>query len=179
MKTALLLALLSACAAPPSSSPGASLEAAPCGPDDGLEVGPDGEVLRGITQCAICRRFELAYEARATELGGCAPFPAGFCEDRGLEDCGAELVDQWADFSWALDCEDLERYAARPETYQDFVCGPDCELTGPPGRFACCPGTPYALRSWRRCPWWCDGLSSCGRDPACEALLRERGPRTP
>lgn len=188
-KNLLLALLLVACAAPaedpistfPSSAnarvtlPSTSIEA--CSPDEGLVLGPDGAVDVGITQCALCRRFEDAYEARSRELGGCAPFPAEACVDEGLSDCLVELVDAWADFGWALDCEDLETYAAAPETYAGFVCGPDCAVTGRPGRFECCPDTPYALRSWRRCPYWCDGLSSCRRDLECEALLRERGPR--
>jgi hypothetical protein len=186
MRYVLVLTLAAACASP-ASDPAPAVEVLgvhvppddDCDPDEGLEVAPDGEVLVGISQAALCCRFELAYEAKASELGGCAPFPAAACEDRGLEDCDVALVDAWADFGFALDCEDLEAYAARPETYHAFHCGPDCELTGPSGRFECCPGTPYALRSWRRCPYWCDGLSACGRDPDCEALLAARGPRIP
>lgn len=180
MRTTLILStlLVLGCTAPvddPLVASEAVAAAADCGPDEGLEV-VDGEVVHGISQCALCRRFELAYEAQAVALGCAAPFPSGACVDEGLEDCHVGLVDEWADFSWATSCEQLEGYATDPETYAGFICGDSCETTVE-HRLECCPGTPYALRDWRACPYWCDGLSQCNAIPECEALLEERGPR--
>lgn len=176
-----VMLLLFGCAAdvePTAYRAEASAAAAPCGPDEGLVRDASGAIVHGITQCALCRRFELAYEARAQELGCSAPFPADACVDEGLTDCLVAEVEEWADFSWATSCEQLTGYAARPETYHRFTCGEDCQLTGLPDAYpACCPGTPYALRHYDRCPYWCDGLAQCNADAECEALLAERGPR--
>lgn len=174
-----LVAALFGCTQPVEPAAGlledAPATAAPCGPDDGLVL-EDGAVVHGISQCALCARFQSAYEARAAQLGCDAPFPASACVDEGLTDCLVEQVDEWADFTWATSCEQLHSYAARPETYDGFVCGDSCVTTGT-GIEECCPGTPYALRAYDRCPYWCDGLSQCGGDAECEALLAERGPR--
>lgn len=146
--------------------------AAPCSVDEGLQVNEQGEVVHGISQCAMCERFRAAYEERAAQLGCEQPFPSEACVDEGLTDCHVGLIEEWADFSWATRCSDLYEHVRRPDTYHGFICGDACETTGT-HEFECCEGTPYELRSWRRCPYWCYGLSECGSDPECVALYEE------
>ncbi|HHH31867.1 MAG TPA: hypothetical protein ENK57_26455 [Polyangiaceae bacterium] len=149
-----------------------------CDRDTGIVHDAAGNVVAGMDQCAIRTRFREIYERRADELGCRAPFPWWAARDEGLTDCDVELVEEWThDADWALDCRSLWRHFANPRTYAGFHCGPNCETTVD-HNLECCPGTPYELRAWHRCPYWCDGLSQCNADAECEALLEERGPRS-
>ena len=150
-----------------------------CDPDEGLVLAADGTILEGITQCAICRRYEDAYTRRAAELGCAEPYPLDGCPiDEGAGNCQVDLVDHAADWVNELDtCADLLLYIGSRESYGGHECGDSCTWTNPyadptvassvtdeqvseyetdwDNQHACCPGTSYAERATNVTRWGC------------------------
>lgn len=163
-----------------------------CDPWEDVQRDDTGAIVHGISQCAICRRFEDAYYQRAAELGCAEPYPLDGCPiDVGGTDCIVDTVEEWADGSWATDCAMLVRWFGQLESLGGYLCGDACTITNPYavsvtstvvqeprpisnpswGLDWCCPDTPYALRE--RCPFWCDGPNECGW-AECRALYESR-----
>lgn len=150
-----------------------------CSPDEGLVLADDGTILEGITQCAICRRYEDAYVRRAAELGCDAPYPLDGCPiDEGQGNCQVDLVVDATEWMDNFDtCKDLVLYAGSREMYGGHECGDSCTWTNPyadplvtssvadeytneyetnwDDQHACCPGTSYAERATNVTRWDC------------------------
>ena len=100
-----------------------------CEPDDGagLVEGHRYELEPAISTCALCRRAELAFDARAAELGCCEPFPLDACplEAAGpFEGCLVWQAELHATFiREAISCELLLRRAGTVQNWSGFECG--------------------------------------------------------
>jgi len=150
-----------------------------CDPWEGVERDASGEIVHGVTQCAICRQFKDAYNARAAVLGCGAPYPLDGCPiDEGLDDCSIwQIAESVYSYGAIPDCETLLEVAGRIESFGGIECGDTCtwsdpyanpvhsDVEQPPttpisggwgDRYACCPGTPYEAREFDR-HLFCDG----------------------
>lgn len=140
-----------------------------CEPDEDLVLGEDGTPVHGISQCAICRRLEEAYDAQAERLGCTEPFPFDACPlDEGLTDCLVWQVDFEAEQLATFDtCEALRARVGNRNNWDGYECGDSCrwsdgwaadveadlpqperQLYGnpPAEQRACDAGTPYRER---------------------------------
>lgn len=113
------------------------LQAAPrvngCSADEGLTFRADGSIETGITACAICRRYEDAYYARAAELGCDAAYPLDGCPiDDGASDCLLYTVESDLDWIATLEtCDALVHVTGQIEEYGGHLCGAACTWTDP------------------------------------------------
>lgn len=141
----------------------------PCDPWEGAAFDEQGAQVRGITQCAVCRRSEDAFAARAAELGCVEAYPLDGCPiDEGRDDCLTYHADDQARFIAASEtCVELVERAGSIEGIGGVECGDACrwsdpyavpvtsDVPQPPPRniaggwdhLACCPGTPYSVRN--------------------------------
>lgn len=117
-----------------------------CAADDGATV---VEGYDAISSCALCRRVEDAYLARAAELGCGEPFPLDACPLGALDGCFADQADWHADFvGSSATCEILLARTATIDNWSGFECG---------GTF--CYAPPYSPLDT------CGNGETCGRGP--------------
>ena len=97
-----------------------------CSADEGLTMveGHDGTLVEAVSACAVCRRAENGFNARAAELG-CAA--VGFPHECPLGDaqgCYAWQAELFIDFLQASEaCDTLFIRAANLRNWGGFECG--------------------------------------------------------